>query len=262
MFRITLVNWDPNAALVSADLGKHCLGDLTPFAIVILLEKFAAIDPILNAIVDPEVIIETTRRKHIVRTGQGRLFLYDLRNALEPAIVLSPEEVVAELDGSAVRVRSRTRIFRPIEAKAEPVAPCAEPLIGLRPPHRLALLCTALCLTIYLVNPHLSAEAAAPFPEFVPVASGKPTEALRGEIAGVYLTGSTPGHHGIALRPDGTMQLFQINASGNPSHINDSYRVGHMAGQVCVLGSTPNRLVRQITKGSFSYGGETYQRLP
>ena len=264
MLRTTLVNCDPDAALASADLGKRCLGNLEPFAVVILLEKFAAIDPVLNAVVDPEVVIETARRKYIVRTGQGRLFLYDLRNALEPAIVLTPEEVVAELDGSAERARSRVRIFRPIAAKAEPesVAPQPEPLAGLRPPHRLSLLCTALCLTIYLVNPHLTAEAAAPLPEFVPAASGKPTEVLCGEIAGVYLTGATPGHHGIALRPDGTMKLFQINPSGNPSHFNDTYRVGHIAGKVCVLGAAPNRLIRQITKGSLSYGGETYQRLP
>lgn len=264
MLRTTLVNCDPDAALVSSDLGKRCLGDLEPFAVVILLEKFAAIDPVLNAVVDPEVVIETTRHKFIVRTGQGRLFLYDLRNALEPAIVLTPEEVVAELDGSAARARSRVRIIRPVETREEPepVAPQSLPLAGLRPPHRLALLSTALCLTIYLVNPHLTAEAAAPLPEFMPAASGKPTEVLCAEIAGVYLTGSTPGHHGIALRPDGTMKLFQINASGTPSSFNDTYRVGDIGGQVCVLGAAPNRLIRRIAKDSLSYGGETYQRLP
>jgi hypothetical protein len=264
MFRTTLVNCDVDAGTASVDLGSRPLGKLEPHAVIAVLEKFRAIDPIQNATVDPEVILETSRRKHHVRTGQGKLFLYDTRDSLAPALVLTSEEIVAELDGSATRSRSRAAALATPLPEAEPIAApiSPTPVSSLRPAHRLALAAAAIALGAYVGQPYFSSPAPSHLPAYELVQDAKQAEATRTEVAGVYLTGSTPGNHGISLGADGSMKLFQINIQGSPSFLQDTYRVARAGGRVCVVGQAPGRLIQISGKQALSYGGETYQRLP
>jgi hypothetical protein len=171
---------------------------------------------------------------------------------------------VAELDGSATRARARTAALATPPPQTESlVAPVSPPVVSsLRPAHRLALAAAAFALGIYIGQSYLATSGFRQPSDFELVQDLKQVEAVRAEVAGVYLTGSTPGNHGISLGADGTLKLFQINHQGSPSLLQDTYRVARAGGRTCVVGQVPGRLIQISGKQALTYGGETYQRLP
>lgn len=264
MFRATLINWDRETGRAAPEMPPSRLGALSSDEVLAMLEQFRAIDPIENAEADPEIHFEVRRQKHVVRTGQGRLYLYDPRNVLEPALVLSAAEVLAELDGSAAAARTRAPFGAPVEPSAEEVAvaPPPRPVSPLRPQYRLVLAGIACCLMGYQSYVHLGGGLGESIPAFQPLANARQVEVHREKLAGVYMTGSQSGHHGIALAADGTMKLFQLNPQGAPSLLQDTYRIGQVDGQLCVLGNQPGGVVRVVGETALVFCGETYQRIP
>jgi hypothetical protein len=125
---------------------------------------------------------------------------------------------------------------------------------------QVVLAATAFCLAGYLAFPYLSALTELSAPAFKPITDSKQIETYRDQLAGVYMTGSQPGHHGISLTVAGTMTLFQLNRQAKPSLIRDRYCIGHIDRQLCALGSLPGGAMRFTGKNAFIYGGETYQR--
>lgn len=264
MFRTTLINWDHETAQAALEMPPRPLGLLSAGEVRALLEQFRALDAIQNAEVDPEIHLEVRRHKHVVRTGQGRLFLSDPRNMFEPALVLTIDEIIAELDGSAAAARTRAPFVAPHNTAEEPtvVAPMPRPVSPLRPYHRMALAGLAFCLAGYLVHAHLAGDPGAPAVDFEPLTDEQQIESQRESLAGVYMTGSLPGHHGIALSADGTMKLFQLNSQGTPSLIQDTYRVGRVEGAPAMLSHQPGGVLRMRGAKTLVFCGESYQRLP
>ncbi len=264
MFRTTVVNFDPNTAQASPAFGAQEVGDLSGDELRELLEIFRGIDPIQNVEADPEVHVESRRSRYVIRTGQNRLLFSDPRKVLEPALVLSPEAIVAELDGSAAAARTRAPFVIPPTASTEPVLQTAAvPTVSaLRLPHRIAFAVAAVVLAGYIAYPTLSAEPVPPPPYFTPFADAKQEDAQREALSGVYMTGAQAGQTGIALTADGSLRLFQINTQGTPSLIQDTYRLGRIGNVVYILSNQPGGPIRVNEGNTLSFCGETYSRLP
>lgn len=263
LLRTILVNLDDHAAHASPELGRSVLGDLRHDRVQTLLERFKALDPIENVDADPEIILEHRQRRLVVRTGQGRLQLHDPRNPLEPALLLSPAEIIAELDGSAAAERSRTvsaaAEFAEAARVAEPLTPPPAP--ALNAAWRLGLGATAAGLALYLAWALPLWTAARPATVFEPLTEEQESESRRQEISGVYMTGNRPGAHGIAVSPDGSIKIFQLNAEGVPSLIQDSYEVGRVRGLLALRTSQASEPLLQTGRHTLTFFGEAYQRI-
>ncbi len=264
MFRTTLVNLSTDATQASPDFGPRSLGTQSRDEVRALLEQFRLLNAADNAKADPEIILETRRQKHLVRTGQNRLHLYDPRDALAPALVLSVDEIIAELDGTAAAARTRAPFVAPAAAVDEGTTPVRlpPPRTALRSSHRLALGLMAACSAGYLVFALGFADPDSPADEFQLLADEPSSERARTELSGVYMTGPNPGAHGVALASDGNIKLFQNNDDGAPSLIRDTYRVGKLGTQLAVRGTSTNVTLRFEGTALLTTGGETYHRLP
>lgn len=264
MFRTTLTNLDVEAGHASADYGKECLGELASHEVVVLLDRFCTLDPAENARAEPEILFESRRSKYVVRTGMGQLHVYDPRRPLEPALVLTALQLLAELDGTAAASRTRPPFPMAEDQPSEPTLLFVQPkpVSALQAWHRIALSAATILLTGYLVYAPRSVASPGPAESFEPIATGQEAETIRGTIAGVYMTGSQAGHHGIALATDGTMKLFQLNAQGIPSLIRDNFRVGRIEGKLGVLGHQPGGTIRLTEAKTLTFCGETYHRIP
>ncbi|MCX6953393.1 MAG: hypothetical protein NTV51_14675 [Verrucomicrobia bacterium] len=264
MFRTTLTNLDLEAAHASPDYGKECLGELAAHEVVVLLDRFCQLDPAENARAEPEIVFESRRSKYVVRTGMGQLHVYDPRRPLEPALVLTALQLLAELDGTAAAARTRPPFPLADDPQPEPTLPFVQPkpVSALRVWHRVTLSAATILLTGYLVYTPRSAASPGPAEAFEPIAHEPEAETTRSAMAGVYMTGSQAGHHGIALAADGTMKLFQLNAQSTPSLIRDTFRVGRIDGKIAVLGHQPGGAMRLTDPTTLTFCGETYRRIP
>jgi len=265
MFRTTLVNLSPDAASTDAASGRNYVGELLGHEVIALLTKFQSLDSIQNIDSDPEIILELRRSKHVVRTGQGRLFLYDGRDLLVPAMVLTPDQIIAEIDGSAAASRTRPPLPFPLSATPpeentfQPSLP--RPTSPLRGTHRGVLATVALTLTGYLAYPAISAESAPRAAQPEAIKDIQQVETERTRWAGVYMVGTQPGQHGISLAIDGTMKLFEINAQGVPHLLQDTFGFGRIEGKLCVVGSQTNEPIFLVAPGTLQFGGENFLKI-
>ena len=268
MIRCTLHNLENCATRTSDAPRTYHAGALPPDTVITLLDQFSRLDALENAKSEPEIVLETRRFKFVVRTGQGRLHLYDPRNPLEPAVVLTAAEVVAELDGTADAARSAS-LSRPPIPIAEP--PEAEIMYVPKPPaalavlrlwHRLAFASVAFVCLAYLGYPLVNADRAPTSNVGMePITDEAEITRHRGELAGVYMAGSQPGDHGIALSADGNLLLFQLNSNSPPSRLQDTFRFGQVGHTLCVLGSQPETVIQVSGKLRLTFAGESYERL-
>ncbi len=269
MIRITISNLARDAGSASADLGRRSLGELSNEGTIALLEKFRALDPVENLEAEPEIVLETRLNKFVIRTIQQRLYLYNPRRIDEPALKLSAEQIVAEVDGTAAAARTRAPF--PARQDSTPTgefgdqahllpAP-APPENLLESSHRLALAAALVGLSGYVVYPALLPMPADPAPPFEAIHDVGQIEKLHSQVAGVYVTGNNPGDRGIALAEDGTLKLFELNADSSPSLLQSTFQVGRSAGAFAVSGRQIGGLILPLGKTTLRYAGETYRRV-
>lgn len=269
MIRITISNLARDAGTASADLGRRSLGELNNEGTIALLEKFRALDPVENLEAEPEIVLETRVNKFVIRTVQQRLYLYNPRRIDEPALKLSAEQIVAEVDGTAAAARTRA----PFPAKREsspagefgdqtrPLPPPAPPENLLKSNHRLALAAALVALCGYLGYPAFLPAPADPTPPFEATHDVGQIKKLQSQVAGVYVTGNNPGDRGIALAEDGTLKLFELNADSSPSLLQSTFQVGRSAGTLAVSGRQIGGLIYPLGKTTLRHAGETYRRV-
>lgn len=261
MIRTTFENFDPNTGRASVEIGERRLGELENATLVELLVAFRSVDPIENVEAEPRVILETRRQKRIVTTGIGRLYVHDPRNGLAPMVVMTPQEIIGEIDGSTALERSRLVAERCRKALASrvflPKPP--PPDSPQRTRFQIALSVVALLLASYCLYPYFTSRAPSPL-AYEAIADPKLIESYSQELAGVYLTGSQPGHHGITIGVAGTLTLFQLNDRAEPSLLRDRYHFVRVDGQICLIGTLPGGLLRPLRDQTLSYAGESYKR--
>ena len=270
-FSITLVALQPDGAHASVDFGKNAMGEMPAEQVRQLLERFRMVDPIELVSADPEIIIENRRTKFVVRAGEGKLYLQDQSKFNELTLALSSSEIVAELDGSAKTERSR-RASEAKEREAAALAALTEteqaiapveqhPPSALGPICRSGLVIIAICLLAYITFSLWRTVSIEDNTNFEPLTEEKEIARHRADIVGVYMTGSRPGDHGIALTADGAIRLLTLNANTPPSQIQDTFQLGRSDRQLCLRTHQPGGMIRFTGPDTLTFCQESYHRL-
>lgn len=263
MYTITLINLSADARSID-DLAQVEQRDLGDAALRERLSRFCAIDPLESAGADAEIRVQVRRERYLVRAAQGKLILYDMSRRELPAQILTVDEAMHELDGSAIAARDRAVLRAradtvPIEAA--PVLPVAAPTPVASKPRMIVMSAIAglLAGAIFFVAAPFSDEGIPP--GFAPV-EGAERDGLYKTLTGVYMTGSEPGQHGIVVSGRGELKLFELAAVEAPRVIYASYRPGRIGGKLSLATDQPGGLIDVPDNGSLVYCGEIYRRLP
>lgn len=260
MYHATLVNLSADARTAAVSLSPVERRGLGPDEVRALLANFQAVDPVENAAADPEIRIRVRQESYLVRLGNRTLIFYDIQRRDLPAQLLGVDAVMAELDGSASLARARAQTAA-VQAALQPAAEIPAPARN-EPsnPARLAVLgglaagLTAALAWLWWPDPgervdavRLSAEEAKSFYQL---------------HAGVYLTGSQPGQHGIALTTIGDLKLFELQAVEAPRVVPAGCQPVRAAGRLGLATDQPGGLIMVADRDTLVYGGENYRRLP
>ncbi len=268
MFNVTLVNLTPDATTAVEGHAPVDLGRIPANELLALLEVFAAIDAVQNLKVDPEIRVQTRRDRFIIRTGQGKLLLYDARRLSEPAYVYSAGEIIAELDGTAAALRtaapySVSPFVSGDSAGTEPGAIDSLPPLPVSAERTwpFALIGLTVLLAGYITYSEFSAADVTARPDLTALT---PAERLTEDssLTGVYMTGSQPGQHGIVVLGDGNLKLFTVNAEAAPSVVYATYKLGRLGTSLHLATDQPGGPIKVTEQKTLEYGGENYERIP
>lgn len=262
MYRVTLINLAPDARTAAPALVPVEREVADDAGMRGLLEAFLQLDPVENATADPEMRVRVRHESYVVRLGQKRLILLDALQRDLPAQILGSAEVMAELDGTAGRERTRLQLER-VAASAPPAAAPPVPAGSAEAIHGPRLLALAGLVALQALGlgwlwwPEREDRGA----EVERVASAE-AEALLGRQAGVYLTGDRPGEHGIALTTGGELRLFELQAVNAPRVVRLDAQLVRRDGALAFATGQPGGAILVVDRDTLVYGGETYRRIP
>jgi hypothetical protein len=256
MLNVTLVRLAPDARSADVTLGQGGVMELSTEEFSARLEAFRELDPLQNAHADPEIRVQAGSQKYVVRTGQGKLFLYNVRDHTQPAQILTTEEVLAELDGSAQAARTAAP-FPGLFVSQFEAPPEAEEIIELPPPRRPEVLLAWVAGVLALL-------ALATFVglEWMKRAHALPPAeaAVLGEsVEGVYVSGSA-AERGVVLGRDGAVRFFEARGDEPPAIAFDTWRATRENGAVRVSLVDRQTAVEVINRDTITIAGETYRR--
>jgi hypothetical protein len=80
-------------------------------------------------------------------------------------------------------------------------------------------------------------------------------------LAGVYLTGSGPGEHGIVVSDSGELRLFEFAANGPPRMVHATAKPGRSDARLALATDQPGGLIIVTSDDALLYCGQTYTRL-
>ncbi|MBI5382780.1 MAG: hypothetical protein HZA31_12850 [Opitutae bacterium] len=266
IFEVAFVNLAPDARSASTSLGTSRSHLLEKAELTALLEAFRELDSVQNYEAEPYIEVEVKHGRYRIQTGQKKLFLYDTRHRDAPALTLSAAEIIAEIDGSAAAAQKLQFVSShraPVDQATPPAAPTV-PEVRPAPPRRgrlLALVALACALGGGLAYMHWSPrDPAAPAPPRL-IADPAEQASVRATVVGVYMTGSEPGHHGVAVMTDGTLKLFQLNRDLAPSMVYGRYQLGRREAKICLITDQPGGVMEMADAKTLLYCGETYKRI-
>jgi hypothetical protein len=248
MFKVSTINLAPDARSAAADLDQHVIGELDAGKLLALLETFRELDSIQNIEADPQIVIQDHSCKFVVRTGRKKLFLYNARNATDPAVELTAAEIIAQLN--------RTTLTAATSVEDTPVD-------DLPPQHRAltaALLAIGLSLIGYATYSAFDADLGNKQPALTAIDNATELATFQHSIAGTYMTGQEPGHQGIAVEANGSMKFFQVLSPGQQDAVPDAYRIGRHETKLCLATKQYGALIEVIDHDTLVYAGRTYKR--
>jgi hypothetical protein len=249
MFKVSTINLAPDARSAAVDLGTQVVGELDAGKLCALLETFRELDSIQNVEADPQIVVQVHSGKFAVRTGRQKLFLYNARNATEPAVELTADEIIAQLD------RTTPGAAPPVEELTADVSPA--PNRGLA----FALLAVGLILIGYALYSAFNTDLGNKTPALAAIDNSAELSALRSTIIGTYMTGQEPGHQGIVVEADGRMKFFQLLYHGEQNFVPDAYLLGRHEAKLCVATRRYGALIEVIDHETLTYAGGIYKRV-
>ena len=263
MYNVSLINLAADARSAASSLVNIERPGLTDAELRALLQSFCDIDAVENALAEPEIRVKVRNESHLIRTGQKKLMLYDVTRRDLPALVLTLDEVMAELDGSAQAARSATFTALPEAAPGASVMPDlpVHPVATASKPRLAALGIAALILlgaTVWLQTGKEHRTVPGSFQPLPPAES----EELQSALAGVYLTGDQPGQHGIVFVTAGEMKLFELGAVNAPRVVYASGEPGRVGSRLALATDQPGGLIEITDHDTLVYCGEVYRRIP
>ena len=246
-FNLTTINLTADLRTARADLGACDFGERDDAQLFAMLEIFRQIDPVQNHAAEPQIVIEAPTGKFLVRTGQGKLYLYNARDTTEPYAELTPEEIVAELE-------------RP--AAAAPAAPADAAPIPPPAPHRgiaFTILIAGLALNGYTLYSAFYSESVNQKAPIVLLTEADGLGAHQREAVGIYATGTQPGDRVIVVGADGHVQFSEIGSAKSINNGTDTYRLGRHDQTLC-LSTTDSGVIDLLNIDTVVYYRDTYKR--
>lgn len=260
MFEVTLIGLDRGARTVQREATRIELHGLTPHDLRVLLGNFSAIDPLETANSDAEVRVRANAGAWIVRAGPRKLILYDALNREAPGLVLEADAVVAEIDGSAHLARAERALTAiPFEPRAAAAPVDMAPPAGRR---RVGILLAVVVVLATAIAGLRLLRPTRDWPgDFQALGAAEAAE-VRARLAGVYLTGTLPGHHGLVLGPTEEIRLFEFRAAEAPRRVQATAVPGRSAGQLCLATDQPGGIITVRNDNVLIYGDQVFTRLP
>lgn len=252
MFKVSTCNLAPDARAAAADLGTHEVGELDAEKFTALLETFRELDPLQNAETDPQIVVHAPGGKFIVRTGRGKLLLYNARNTTESAVELTAAEIVAQLERLVTMAGpvGETTADEAITGTSRPQ------LRGLA----FALLAVGFALIGYAVYSALQTDVGDKPPALTPISDSIELAACQRSVVGTYATGQEPGDHGLVVEAEGVLKFLEFLSPGEQNEIRDTYRIGRQGSKVCLATDRYGALIEVIDSDTLVYATGTYQR--
>jgi len=222
MFKVSTVNLSPDTAAAATNYSENPLGEVSAAELVALLERLREIDPVQNAEADPQVLIAAPAGQFLIRTGQGKLLLYNARDTTEPYSELTAEQIVAQLhpvpgpSGAAD------------ETSAKLVAPA---------PHRgiaITILLTGLALNGYTLYSAFYSESVNVKTAVTLLIDPAELAAHGHDVVGTYATGDQNGDRVIVVTADGRVAFSEIGNTRSVNNGTDTYRLGRHDKKLCL----------------------------
>lgn len=249
MYPVSTVNLSPDATRAdisfgTVDLGMHSAEELTS-----LLERFQQLEGVRMVQAEPHLILTGRSGKFHVRTGQGKLFLYNARATVEPYAELTALEIIAQLDRDSVTAAP----FAPLSDSSSP--PAAAPSRGIA----VAILVAGLMLNGYTIYSVFYTESVNHKPAVTLVTDGTERAARQQEIAGMYATGDRPGDRVIVVKPDNRVSFSEIGNKGSIGENSDRFQLGKRGAKYC-LSTAESGIIDVQNLDTLVYYRDTYRR--
>lgn len=254
MARVSTVNLSPDAREAGATLGTTELGELAPETLLALLGNFQALDAVQNFEADPHISLVTPTGKFLVRTGRGKLFLYNARDTIEPYAELSAAEIVSTLE--------RDQVTAAPFASAESAAPSAPPS-----PHRVrhlwtaaAILFTGVALNGFTLYSVFYTQTVVEQPVVSLITEAAELAARQHDVVGTYATGDKPGDRTITVDATGRVHFREIGSKNRLVNNTDAFRLGRRDRKIC-LATNESGIIDLVDVDTLSYFRDTYRRV-
>ena len=247
MLHVSTVNLSADTTAAGADFGLNQLGELSAAELVVLLERLRAIDAIQNAEADPHILIAARAGNFLVRTGQGKLLLYNARDTTEPYSELTAEQIVAQVD------RAVTGAPFAADDPAVPVAPAPNRGIA------IAILLAGIALNGYTLYSAFYSESVNEKPALTLLIDPAEIAAQSQAVAGTYATGNQAGDRVIAITADGKIAFSEVGNARSINNGTDAFRLGRRDKKLC-LSTTDSGIVDIVNIETVVYYRDTYRR--
>ncbi len=249
MFTVTTVNLAPDTTTADVAFGPTDLGVLSGEEFIALLERFTQIDAAQNNEADPHLLVTAAAGRFLIRTGQGKLYLYNARDTTEPYSEHTPAEIVGQIDRQLT-----TPPFAFTEAVAANQTKAA-PHYGIA----FAILVAGLALNGYTLYSVFYTESVNEPPAVVLLTDPAELASRGREVIGSYATGSQPGDRVITVTPDGKIKFFEIGTKDGFLNNTDTFKLGRHDKKFCLL-TADSGVVDIVNPDTFVYYRDTYRR--
>jgi hypothetical protein len=247
MFKISTVNLSADTATAAADYGEQPLGELSAEELTALLERLRDIHPEQNAEADPHVLIAAPAGHFLVRTGQGKLLLYNARDHSAPYSELTAAQIVAQLHAIPAAPAATG------ETAASSPAPS---------PHRgiaVAILVAGLALNGYTLYSAFYSESVSVKTAVTLLTDPAEIVAHGHDVVGTFATGGQNGDRVIVVSADGRVAFSEIGNPRSASNTSDTYRLGRHAKRLC-LSTADSGLIEVMNIDTVVYYRDVYKR--
>ncbi len=262
-YNVSLVNLDANLRPVAGSLATIERPGISESDLRTLLLSLCEIDAVENAVAEPEIRVRVRNESYRILTGQKKLMLFDAIRRELPALVLTVEEAMAELNGSAAAARHAAVLqysdVIPGETVTQPTPVHSVERASM--PRLVVLGAAALALVGALVYLQLGRDRPIAPAAFQPVTPAEAAE-LQNSLAGVYMTGNQPGQHGIVFNTAADVKLFELGALAAPRVVYASGTLGRTGSHLALATDQPGGLIEVTGHDTLTYGGEIYRRIP
>jgi hypothetical protein len=250
MFTVTTVNLAADTTTADIAFGSTDLGVLSTDEFIGLLERLTRIDAAQNSEADPHLLVTAAAGRFLIRTGQGKLYLYNARDTTQPYSEHTPAEIVAQLDRQLT-----TPPFAFTEAAAAANQPKAAPHYGIA----FAILVAGLALNGYTLYSVFYTESVNEPPPVVLLTDPAELASRGRDVVGSYATGSQPGDRVITVTADGKIKFFEIGSKDGFLNNTDTFKLGRHDKKFCLL-TADSGVIDIVNPNTFLYYRDTYRR--